>query len=102
MLLAGAGHAAGYSPLIAAITAQVDPGLASAVSALNSTGPVLAEVVAVAGLGGLYFAAASSSAGLLQVTAAVTVLLCIATGCATMAVRSLQLSRGDAGEGPAR
>lgn len=82
LMLAGAGHAAGYSPLIAHLTARVEPRLASAVSALNSTGPVLAEVVAVAGLGSVYFAAESSTAGLLRLTVAVAVLLLVATGCA--------------------
>ncbi|SDS23173.1 MFS transporter [Microlunatus soli] len=77
LVLAGAGHAAGYSPLIARITAGIDPRLASAISALNSTGPTLAEVVAVAGLGSLYFAAADSADGLLQVTAMIFLLLII-------------------------
>lgn len=85
LFLAGAGHAASYSPLIAQITSRVGPHLASAVSALNSTGPVLAEVIAVAGLGTVYFAAATSSDGLLRVTVAVGVLLLVAAGCATVA-----------------
>lgn len=85
LFLAGAGHAASYSPLIAQITSRVGPHLASAVSALNSTGPLLAEVIAVAGLGSVYFAAATSSQGLLRVTVAVGVLLLAAAGCATAA-----------------
>jgi hypothetical protein len=40
---AGAGHAAGYSPLIARLSA-VGHERASALYALNSTGPMLAEV----------------------------------------------------------
>lgn len=82
LLLAGAGHAAGYSPLIAQITSLVEPRLASAISALNSTGPMLAGVTAVAGLGSVYFAASSSADGLLQVVTAVAVLLAIGTTCA--------------------
>ncbi|MEU6730210.1 MFS transporter [Nonomuraea wenchangensis] len=82
LLLAGAGHAAGYSPLIAQITSLVEPRLASAISALNATGPVLAGVTAVAGLGSVYFAASSSADGLLQVVTAVAVLLAIGTTCA--------------------
>ncbi|WP_206066770.1 MFS transporter [Nonomuraea composti] len=82
LMLAGAGHAAGYSPLIARITSLVEPRLASAISALNSTGPVLAGVTTVAGLGSVYFAAPSSAAGLLRVVAAVVVLLLIGTACA--------------------
>ncbi|MGW7681252.1 MFS transporter [Kribbella sp. NPDC054772] len=86
LLAAGAGHAAGYSPLIAQITSRVEPALASAVSALNSTGPVLAEVVAVAGLGSLYFAAPTSADGLLRLAVAVAVLLVVAAVCATLAI----------------
>lgn len=85
LLIAGAGHAAGYSPLISLITSRVGPQLASAVSALNSTGPVLAEVVAVAGLGSVYFAASTSSDGLLQVTVVIGALLVLAAGCAASA-----------------
>ncbi|MFI6813336.1 MFS transporter [Nonomuraea sp. NPDC050328] len=87
LLLAGAGHAAGYSPLTARIATLVPPHLASAISALNSTGPVLAGVSAVAGLGSLYFAAATSAAGLLHITAALTVLLLAGTACALRVTR---------------
>lgn len=82
LLLAGAGHAAGYSPLIAQITSLVEPRLASAISALNSTGPVLAGVTAVAGLGSVYFAAPSSADGLVRIVCAVAVLLVGGVTCA--------------------
>lgn len=82
LLLAGAGHAAGYSPLIAQITSLVEPRLGSAISALNATGPVLAGVTAVAGLGSVYFAAPSSADGLLRVVTAVGIFLAIGTACA--------------------
>ncbi|MEV0629351.1 MFS transporter [Nonomuraea wenchangensis] len=82
LLLAGAGHAAGYSPLIARITTLVEPRLASAVSALNATGPVLAGVTAVAGLGSVYFAAPASADGLLRVVTAVAALLTAGAACA--------------------
>ncbi|MEV5555561.1 MFS transporter [Nonomuraea wenchangensis] len=82
LLLAGAGHAAGYSPLIARITTLVEPRLASAVSALNATGPVLAGVTAVAGLGSVYFAAPASADGLLRVVTAVAALLAAGAACA--------------------
>lgn len=88
LFLAGAGHAASYSPLIAMITARVGPRLASAVSALNSTGPVLAEVIAVAGLGSVYFAAPTSSAGLVRVTLTIGAVLIMAAGCAVGATAS--------------
>lgn len=86
LFFAGAGHAAGYSPLIAQITSRVEPRLASAISALNSTGPTLSSVVAVAGLGSVYFAASNSADGLLRVVTAIAALLAIATTCATLAV----------------
>lgn len=101
LLLAGAGHAAGYSPLIARISSLVEPRLASAISALNSTGPVLAEVAAVAGLGSVYFAAPSSADGLLRVVIAVAVLLLIGTLCATRALRHVRGAAGDHKGAPA-
>lgn len=82
LVIAGAGHAAGYSPLIARISALVEPHLASAMSALNSTGPMLAGVTAIAGLGSVYFAAPTSADGLIRVVAAVAALLAVATACA--------------------
>jgi predicted MFS family arabinose efflux permease len=86
LLLAGAGHAAGYSPLIARVSSLVDARLASALSALNSTGPMLAGVVTVAGLGSLYFAAPTSSGGLWRATAAMVALLIAGTACALRTV----------------
>ncbi|WP_395103552.1 MFS transporter [Actinomadura sp. SCN-SB] len=87
LLLAGAGHAAGYSPLIARVSSFVDARLASALSALNSTGPMLAGVISVAGLGSVYFAAPSSSTGLWRVTASMAVLLLLGAGCALRSIR---------------
>ncbi|MGC7098735.1 MFS transporter [Amycolatopsis lurida] len=84
LLFAGAGHAAAYSPLIAQVTALVEPRFASAISAMNATGPVLAEVIGVAGLGSAYFAAPSSADGLLLVVVAITALLGVATTCAAV------------------
>ncbi|KAB2346182.1 MFS transporter [Actinomadura rudentiformis] len=82
LAIAGAGHAAGYSPLIAQVSSLVDTRYASAVSALNSTGPLLASVTAVAGLGSVYFAAPASADGLVRVVAAITGLLVIGALCA--------------------
>ncbi|UPK74166.1 MFS transporter [Nocardioidaceae bacterium SCSIO 66511] len=82
LFLAGAGHAAGYSPLIAWIASRVGPQHASAISALNATGPTLAEVIAVAGIGSIYFAASDSADGLLHVAMAVAILLALAVTCA--------------------
>ncbi|GAA2597723.1 MFS transporter [Actinomadura fulvescens] len=85
LAFAGAGHAAGYSPLIAQVSSLVDTRFASAVSALNSTGPLLASVTAVAGLGSVYFAAPASADGLVRVMAAITVLLVLGAVCAQRA-----------------
>ena len=57
LLLAGAGHAATYSPLVGWVVERVGPGYASAVSALTTTAPPLAAVVTYAGIGGLYLTA---------------------------------------------
>ncbi|MEU6407713.1 MFS transporter [Microbispora sp. NPDC046933] len=82
LFLAGAGHAAGYSPLVAQVAAIVGPDRASALSALNSTGPVLASVSAVAGLGGLYL---STGPGL---TLAVVAVLLVAGALSAAAART--------------
>ncbi|MFC4591450.1 MFS transporter [Sphaerisporangium corydalis] len=80
LFVAGAGHAAGYGPLIAGVSSVLGPERASALSALNSTGPVLASVGAIAGLGGLYLAA-----GLAWTTAAIALLLVGGAACAATA-----------------
>ncbi|MEV0973798.1 MFS transporter [Microtetraspora glauca] len=54
LLVASAGHAAGYTPLVARLARRVGPDGASALTALNSTGPMLAQASAVAVFGGLY------------------------------------------------
>ncbi|MEV0949738.1 MFS transporter [Promicromonospora sp. NPDC050249] len=57
LVLAGAGHARGYSPLIARLSGMVPPHRVSAFSALNTTGPLVAQTVAIAAIGGIYLAA---------------------------------------------
>lgn len=89
LYVAGAGHAAGYSPLIARLTTLVDARLASALSGLNSTGPLLAGVASVAGLGSVYFAAPTSAGGLERVTLAIAALLALG---AVLAGRTAVLS----------
>ncbi|MEO3793075.1 MFS transporter [Nonomuraea sp. B10E15] len=96
LLIAGAGHAAGYSPLIAQITSLMEARFASAISALNASGPLLAGVTAVAGLGSVYFAAPSSADGLLRVVTAGIVLAAIGTACA---IRVALLARRTVREG---
>lgn len=97
LVIAGAGHAAAYSPLIAQITGLVEPRLASAISALNSTGPLLASVTAVAALGSLYFAAPAPADGLLRVAIAIALVTSIGTACAATVRRT-----ANATEHPAR
>lgn len=82
LVLAGAGHAAAYGPTISRVSALVESRHASSVSALNSTGPLLASVAAVAGLGSLFFTARDSVDGLLWVSTAIVILLLVATACA--------------------
>ena len=92
LLVAGAGHAAGYSPLIAQVSALVEVRLSSAMSALNSTGPMLASVTAIAGLGSVYFAAPDTYDGLLRVAMVSAALLVFGAGCA-LRVRLLTARR---------
>jgi hypothetical protein len=49
----GARHAATFSPLVAWVAERVEPGYASAVSALTTTAPQLAGALSFAGIGGL-------------------------------------------------
>ncbi|WP_454850955.1 MFS transporter [Promicromonospora soli] len=83
LVLAGAGHAAGYSPLIAGLSDLVPPHRASAFSALNTTGPLVAQTVAIAAIGGIYLA--SGLAWALGTTAAV---LAVGAVCAAAALRA--------------
>jgi MFS family permease len=82
LVLAGAGHASGYSPLIARLSGMVPPHRASAFSALNTTGPLVAQTVAIAAIGGIYLAAGLSWA---LGTTAVTLLA--GAGCAAVSRR---------------
>jgi hypothetical protein len=54
LYVAGAGHAAGFSPLVDRVAGAVGPARASAVSALTNTGALLANVLAIAVFGGVY------------------------------------------------
>lgn len=89
MVLAGAGHAAGFSPLISRLTESTSRTHASAVSALNATGPQVAQVVAIAVGGAIYLAAGVGWA--LGVTAVVLLAgaACAASLPATRGVRDL-------------
>jgi MFS family permease len=79
---AGAGHAAGFSPLFTAVLARVEPRYAATVSGMASTGTLLAGVLAVSTLGGVYLAVAGpdqsrSAAGLTTVTVLIGALLLV-------------------------
>ncbi|NUP53107.1 MAG: MFS transporter [Catenulispora sp.] len=91
LIVAGAGHAAGFSPLLSRVTESVGAAGASAVSALANTGALLASVLAVAGLGGVYLSAAGpafhgSASGLLHVAWLVAAFLALGVGSAVRAV----------------
>jgi MFS family permease len=58
LVLAGAGMAAGFSTLVEQAAASVGPKHASSMSALVTTGSLLASVISVAGIGGVYRASA--------------------------------------------
>jgi MFS family permease len=62
LLFAGAGMALGFSTIVEQTAAAVGPKYASALSAMVSTGTLLASVFAVAIIGGIYFSASGSSA----------------------------------------
>ncbi|WP_329253277.1 MFS transporter [Actinoallomurus sp. NBC_01490] len=90
LVVAGAGHAAGFSPLVERLAATAGPARASAVSALTNTGTLLANVLAIATLGGVYLGARTSAQGLTQVTVLLAALLGVA---AAGAWRTVAVSR---------
>jgi hypothetical protein len=79
LLIAGAGHAAGFSPLVDRVAASAGPARASAVSALANTGTLLANVLAIAAFGGVYL---SDPASLSHVTPLIAALLVLAAAAA--------------------
>jgi hypothetical protein len=78
LFLAGAGHAAGFSPLVEQVAGTVGAERASAVSALTNTGTLLANVLAIATLGDIYLAAPRSADGLTRVSELIAVILVVA------------------------
>ena len=77
LAIAGAGHAASFSPLFARVAGLLQTRFASALSALANTGTLLAGAVAVAGLGGVYLSSTSAHSGLIHVVLAADVLLAV-------------------------
>lgn len=88
LALGGAGHAAGYGPLIARLSDLVPPGRASAFSALNSTGPLLGQTVAVAVIGGVYL-----RAGLTWALGTIAAVLVAGAVCAAASGRAIGSAR---------
>lgn len=82
LYIAGAGHAAGFSPLVDRIAGSVGPARASAVSALANTGTLLANVLAIAVFGGVYL---SDPTSLSRVTPLIAALLVVAAAAAAAA-----------------
>ncbi|MFE3459860.1 MFS transporter [Nocardiopsis aegyptia] len=82
LAVAGCGHAAGYGPLIARVAALAGSRHASAVSALNTTGSMLANTLGVAVLGGVFLAAGDTRTGLTAASVLTAGLLLAAAGCA--------------------
>jgi MFS family permease len=72
LAVGGAGHAAGFTPLVTRISPLVRPDQAASFSALVSTGSLLASVLGVAALGGVYLGTGSFA----LVAVLIAVLLC--------------------------
>ncbi|MEO3746119.1 MFS transporter [Plantactinospora sp. B5E13] len=90
---AGAGHAAGFSPLVTRIAARIPADAGAALSALVSTGTLLASALGVAGLGGVYLSTSgpqdgNPTAGLGGTVAVLVVVLLVAATLAGHAVRN--------------
>jgi hypothetical protein len=64
LFVAGAGHASGFSPVVARTVASVKPAHAAEASSLLTTGSLLAQVLAIATIGSLYLAQGLTAAGI--------------------------------------
>jgi predicted MFS family arabinose efflux permease len=94
LLLAGAGHAAAFSPLVARMSAGIPAPAAASLSALVSTGALLANVLGVAGIGAVYLALVDqpkygSGTALAATAASMALLLVIGAFAAIRAQRAL-------------
>ncbi|GAA4451579.1 MFS transporter [Phytohabitans houttuyneae] len=72
LLVGGAGHAAGFTPLVTRISPLIRPDQAASFSAMVSTGALLASVLGVAALGAVYLGTGSFA----LVAVLIAVLLC--------------------------
>ncbi|WP_084262281.1 MFS transporter [Actinomadura formosensis] len=80
LFISGAGHAAGFSPLVDRVTGLVGPDQASSVSALTNTGTLLANVLAIAVFGGVYLSGPGTLSHVTALIAALLVLAAVAAG----------------------
>jgi MFS family permease len=78
LMLGGAGHAAGYSPLVAQMSAVVSPRHVPELSGLVTIAVLLTSVLAIATLGGIYL----GGAGLVTTCIAVAAVCLPGAGCA--------------------
>ncbi|MCW6009314.1 MFS transporter [Micromonospora sp. CPCC 205371] len=83
LLVAGAGHAAGFTPVVTRITTLVTPAQAASLSALISTGSLLSSVLGVAAIGGVYLAVGTFGASVALITA----VLVLGAACAARIMR---------------
>ena len=90
LALAGAGHAASFSPLFARLGQLMGARYGSALAALGNTGALLASALSIAAVGGLYLSVAAtpggSAAGLRAACLAVDAMLLVTAACAARAV----------------
>jgi MFS family permease len=94
LVYAGWCHAVTFAPLFNHLTTRVDARNAGDLSALLSTSVLLAEAASIAGLGSIYFAAASSGAGVRLVALAGALALAGAAPLARFAVSAPTGTRG--------
>jgi predicted MFS family arabinose efflux permease len=86
LALAGAGHAASFSPLFARITALTPTRYASSLSAAANTGTLLTSAITIAALGGLYLSTVHHGSGLIPVVVAADAILILTAACAAWTV----------------
>jgi hypothetical protein len=88
LFAAGAGHAAGFSPLANRLTEAVLPAQAAALSGLVITASLVGQVLGVAAFAGIYLGAAphGSAQALAATTGAIAAALVVTAACAYRAL----------------
>ena len=89
LLLAGAGHASGFSPLTSRLTSMIDPSSVADLSGLLLTASLVGTVIGTAAISGVYLDAAESGGGsaLERTTLLLAAVLCVSAACARCATR---------------